>query len=200
MTRPLPPAPRGAAGSRHPAAAPSRIGLALLAAAVLLAAPLACARKAGTPASPRSRAAQDYDSSFLLPRAQQVRWAYEGDTNPALAKKPSYLWKTIGFAAGSTTLDREAMSVEQDIAKVMQERPRIRVLFLGLTDQGTEKLNDMNLGLQRASAARDFVIKAGVARDRTEMATLGSRYAGGDPSDPVAQEKDRRVEIWLIEE
>jgi outer membrane protein OmpA-like peptidoglycan-associated protein len=82
----------------------------------------------------------------------------------------------------------------------MQSRPKIRVLFLGLTDSGPEKLNDEDLGLKRATAARETLIGLGVAKERTERATFGCRAATGDPSDPIAQEKDRRVEVWLIEE
>lgn len=168
--------------------------------AVLLAGVLACGGKAtsGRPAGPTS--GEKRDQSFAVPLKQQVRWAYTAEPTPAPTKKPAYLLKTIGFAKGSLTVDGEASAVLRDVVALMQARPKMRVLFLGLTDKGPENVNADDLGAKRARSARDYVVGQGVAKERTEGATLGSKAATGDPSDAVAQEKDRRVEVWLIEE
>lgn len=179
---------------------PRRFAAGLALAVVLLAGLLACAgkTKSARPGGPTS--AEKRDQSFALPLRDQVRWSYAVEPTPPPTKKPAYLLKTIGFAKGSVTVDGEAAAVLRDLAGQMKERPKMRVLFLGLTDKGSENLNAEDLGMKRGRAAREFVIAQGIAKDRTELATLGSRAATGDPSDAVAQEKDRRAEAWLLEE
>lgn len=175
----------------------SALGLAAL--LLALAGPISCGgRKAQS--SGGDGLSNQQSQGFIVPLREQRRWAYEIDPTPALEKKPAYLLKTIGFPSLGSSLDNEALAVLRDVATMMKERERVKVLFLGLTDQGTEKVNSDNLGLNRAKASRDFVAEQGVEKTRTTMATFGARAARGDPRDPVAQEKDRRVEIWLIEE
>ena len=161
---------------------------------------IGCGQKGGAARPAGATTTEKRDASFALPLKQQVRWTYTGDPVPALRQKPAYLLKTIGFAKSSTSVDGEASAVIRDLAASMQERPRIRVLFLGLTDRGPEALNAEDLGLKRARSAREALVAQGIVKDRTEAATFGSSVATGDPSDAVSQEKDRRVEVWLIEE
>lgn len=175
--------------------------VALAATALALAGPLACGRKAvktPPPTSMRSAEAQR-DQSFLLPVKQQQRWSY-GEATPAPSRTPAYLLRSFNFEENGSNLDAEASGVCRDFAKVMAERPKVRVLLLGLADAYGEKLNAKNLGLLRAQAAREFLVQQGIAKERMEMATIGATAAVAKPEEKIAQTLDRRVEIWLIEE
>lgn len=174
---------------------------ALAVTALALAGPLACGPKAAkAPASPpRLSAEAQRDQAFLLPVKQQQRWTY-GEAKPAPSRTPAYLLRSFNFEENGSTLDAEATGVCRDFAKIMAERPKVRVLLLGLTDAYGEKLNAENLGLLRARAAREFLVQQGVAKDRTEMATIGAMGAVAQPEEKIAQTRDRRVEIWLMEE
>ncbi len=177
------------------------IAIALAATALILAAPLACGPKYKKPERPPSlRSAEALrDQQFLLPLKEQKRWEY-GETKPPLPKKPAYLLRSFNFAENGSTLDAEASGVCRDFAKIMVEKPKVRVLLLGLADAYAEKENAENLGLLRARAARDFLVQQGVAKDRMEMATIGAAAAAAQPEEKIAQSFDRRVEIWLMEE
>jgi outer membrane protein OmpA-like peptidoglycan-associated protein len=174
---------------------------ALAATAFALAGPLACGPKAkkAPPRTSMVSAEAQRDQAFLLPVKQQQRWAY-GEAKPAPSKTPAYLLRSFNFEENGSTLDAEATGVCRDFAKVMAEKPRVRVLVLGLTDAYGEKLNAENLGLLRARATREFLVQQGVAKDRMEMATIGATGAVAKPEEKIAQTRDRRVEIWLMEE
>lgn len=174
--------------------------LGLAAVALALAGPISCGGRKVQTAGEGQTAVQSQNQNFVVPLREQRRWNYEIDPTPALARKPAYLLKTIGFPSLGAGLDNQANAVLRDVATLMKDRPKVRVLFLGLTDRGSENVNSDLLGANRAKTARDFVTGQGIERARTEMATFGSRVALGDPRDKVSQEKDRRVEVWLIEE
>jgi outer membrane protein OmpA-like peptidoglycan-associated protein len=175
--------------------------VALAVTALALAGPLACGPKvAKTPPHTSMVSAEaQRDQAFLLPVKQQQRWAY-GQATPAPPKTPAYLLRSINFAENGSDLDAEASGVCIDFAKIMVEKPKVRVLLLGLTDAYGEKLNAENLGLLRAHATRDFLIGQGIAKDRIEMATIGAAAAVAKPEEKIAQTLDRRVEIWLMDE
>jgi outer membrane protein OmpA-like peptidoglycan-associated protein len=180
---------------------PTLAAVALAAAALALAGPLACGPKtAKNPASsPRMSAGAQRDQAFLLPVKDQQRWKY-GAARPAPSKTPAYLVRSINFDEKGSTLDAEATGVCRDFAKLMAERPKVRVLILGLADAYGEKPNAENLGLLRARTTRDFLAQQGIAKDRMEMATIGAEGAVAKPDEKIAQTLDRRVEIWLLEE
>ena len=175
--------------------------VALAGAALALAGLLACGPKAAkAPAAPpRVSASAQRDQAFLLPVKEQQRWAY-GEAKPAPSRTPAYLLRSFNFAENGATLDAEASGVCRDFAKLMAEKPKVRILLLGLADAYGEKLNAENLGLLRARAAREFLAEQGVAKDRMEMATIGAAGAVAAPDEKIAQTLDRRVEIWLMEE
>jgi outer membrane protein OmpA-like peptidoglycan-associated protein len=174
---------------------------ALAAIALAIAGPLACGPKAvkAPPSPPRLTAAAQRDQAFLLPVKQQQRWEY-GEARPAPSKTPAYLVRSFTFAESGSTLNAEATGVCRDFAKIMAEKPNVRILLLGLTDAYGEKLNADNLGLLRARAAREFLVQQGIAKERMEMATIGAMGAVATPEEKIAQARDRRVEIWLMEE
>jgi outer membrane protein OmpA-like peptidoglycan-associated protein len=179
----------------------ARATVALAATALALAGPLACAPKAAKAPPPTSMesAGALRDQAFLLPVKQQQRWAY-GEATPAPSRTPDYFLRSFTFAESGSTLDAEATGVCVDFAKIMAMKPKVRILLLGLADAYGEKLNADNLGLDRARAARDFLVKQGIAKDRMEVATIGATGAVAKPDEKIAQTRDRRVEIWLLEE
>jgi outer membrane protein OmpA-like peptidoglycan-associated protein len=179
----------------------TRAAVALAAVTLALAGPLGCGSKGAKarPAGPARTAQEMRDQAFLLPLKQQQRWMY-GEARPALSRKPSYLLRGINFGEGSSSLDAEASGVCRDFAKVMAEKPAVKILVLGLTDAFGEKANADNLGLLRARATRDFLAAQGVAKDRIEIATIGADAAVAKADEKIAQSNDRRVEIWLVSE
>ena len=168
---------------------------------ISLVAPLSCTKK-GTQARPSADGTTSLHGSaqFVLPVEKQERWLYPVMPKPEPSKKPAYLLRSYGFAKDSGELNDEAQGVTRELAQVLKEKPSVRVLVVSLCDGVGEKVNAENLGLIRAKAARNALIQAGVERERCEMATFGALQAKATAEEPLAQERDRRVEIWLLEE
>ncbi|MFN8549515.1 MAG: OmpA family protein [Candidatus Eisenbacteria bacterium] len=135
---------------------------------------------------------------YLIPLAEQRRWSYTGLPTPNPSSKPNYLLRSLGFKKASSTLDGEAAGTLRELAKVLKEKTSIRVLCIGLTDGGPEKVNSDNLGLGRAQAAKQTLVAAGVAKDRIEVASFGATQA--QSTDPIGQELERVCEVWLLTE
>lgn len=151
-------------------------------------------------AAPKTDAALTTEGSgpYLVPLAEQRRWSYSALPTPAPSSKPNYLLRSVGFAKSSSTLDNEGRGTLKGLAEVLQEKTKIRVLCLGLADGGPEKVNAENVATGRAQAARQALISAGVSKDRIETAIFGASQA--QAQDPIGQELERVVEVWLLTE
>lgn len=71
----------------------------------------------------------------------------------------------------------------------MKQYPDIKINCIGHTcDRGTDDAN-MKVGLQRAEAAKDYLVKNGIASDRISTESKGSR----EPMVPNNSEENRRL-------
>lgn len=99
------------------------------------------------------------------------------------------------FGVYSAELDPRSqavlLSAFERIAAV-QERT---VLLRGHTDQRGDERNNDQLSLQRASAAREFLVSAGVPRTRIAIEGAGARQPVDSADTPEARARNRRVEI-----
>jgi outer membrane protein OmpA-like peptidoglycan-associated protein len=137
---------------------------------------------------------------YLIDPNAQIRWSYASMPTPAPSGKPNYLLKSFLFESGVATLNGEARGALSDLIEMLGEKPTVRVLCLGLCDGNQEKVNAQNLGMNRASAARKFLLDHGIDKDRAEMASFGSSVAEAPPEESIGQRLDRKVEIWLLSE
>ncbi len=140
------------------------------------------------------------EGPHVLEPGDRIVWNYESTPTPDPGIEPSYLLRSFVFERGSYSLNAEARGVLKELAGLMEERPQVELLLLSFCDKATENVNAANLGLQRSRAARDALVSHGIARDRMKMATFGAALARADANEPVGQERDRRVEVWLITE
>lgn len=153
-----------------------------------------------TQAAPDPNSLHGTGGQFLVDPNAQVRWTYDALPNPTPSSKPNYLLKSFLFEAGSSTLNPEAKGTLGDLVELLAEKPAVRVVCIGLCDGNTEKVNAENLGMNRAAAARKFLLDKGVAKERIEMASFGSTRAQAPPEETIGQRLDRKVEVWLLSE
>ena len=179
--------------------------LSILAVALALTGLNGCAKSKAPEASPRSVATNPNSmhgtgGHWLIDPNAQIRWEYPSLPTPAPSAKPNYLLKSFLFEPGVATLNGEARGALGDLVEMLVAKPTVRVVCLGLCDGDKEKVNAQNLGMNRASAARKFLLDRGIAKDRIEMASFGSSMAEAPPEETIGQRLDRKVEIWLLSE
>lgn len=105
----------------------------------------------------------------------------------------------VYFAQGKATLRDEASEQLRQLADLLKNYPNLKVKIAGHTDRvGDPRLN-LFLSDSRAGAVQDFLLKQGVDPRRI-------RFEGYGHSRPVApsdteenRQKNRRVEIWVLE-
>lgn len=192
----------------RPRSLPIRLCLLSLVLAGVLSLGLAgCSSKPPAGTSPSSEApAVDPNSMhgtggrFLIDPDTQIRWSYAGLPTPEPSGRPNYLLKSFLFEAGSASLNAEARGALGDLADMLAEKPDVTILCLGLCDGDREKVNAQNLGMNRAQAARTFLVERGIDKTRIEIASFGSSVAQAPPQETIGQRLDRKVEVWLLTE
>jgi outer membrane protein OmpA-like peptidoglycan-associated protein len=110
------------------------------------------------------------------------------------------LKEKVFFDTARATIKPESFPMLDEVAHVMAEHPAItRIRIEGHTDsRGSDTMN-LDLSTRRAASVLEYLVGKGVSRDRMESAGFGESR----PLDPreiaEAWDKNRRVEIFIIE-
>ncbi len=114
-------------------------------------------------------------------------------STPASAPSAVEELSPVFFRYDSQALDDAARSVLDRHAKVLRDKPDVRLTIEGHCDErGTVEYN-MSLGERRAQAARDYLVAAGVASHRIETISYGRERPFDDGHDEGAWSANRRA-------
>ncbi len=116
------------------------------------------------------------------------------DTRIVVTKSKVEILETIHFELDKATIKPESFSILRDVAKAIQQTPpEARIRVEGHTDSAGSEGYNLLLSQRRAESVRDFLIKAGVPKDKLEAKGYGE-------TDPIAtndttegRAKNRRV-------
>jgi outer membrane protein OmpA-like peptidoglycan-associated protein len=112
-------------------------------------------------------------------------------------KKVDYAAQNILFATGSYRLAASSNKGLNEVVKILQNNPDLKLSIDGYTDNtGTEEINQ-KLSKNRANAVKDYFVKKGIDEGRLTA-------TGHEQDDPIAdnktaagRKKNRRVEMKL---
>lgn len=105
----------------------------------------------------------------------------------------------VSFAVGSASISGQFAPVLANFANTLNQNPVTTVTVIGHTDSsGSDAINNP-LSLNRANAARDYLVARGVAFQRIATDGRGSREPIADNSSESGRAKNRRVEIYVAE-
>lgn len=108
------------------------------------------------------------------------------------------LTEDIHFEFDKAVIQRESFSILQELAGVLQQYPQLRIRVEGNTDSvGTESYNQ-KLSELRALAVRDFLVGAGISKDRLEHAGRGENNPIASNDTPTGRAKNRRTEFLVL--
>jgi outer membrane protein OmpA-like peptidoglycan-associated protein len=86
-----------------------------------------------------------------------------------------------------------------DLAKLLDERAGWKLIVTGHTDNvGSEKSN-MTLSKARAASIKDFMTKAGIDASRIDTKWYGPNRPIADNTTTEGRQKNRRVELTIIQ-
>jgi outer membrane protein OmpA-like peptidoglycan-associated protein len=101
----------------------------------------------------------------------------------------------LNFRFESDELTDQARVLVPEVLRVVRERPFANVIVTGHTDtMGTSQAN-YALGLKRATAVRNLLIKAGLDAAQIEISSLGETDPLVRTADETAEPRNRRVDI-----
>lgn len=105
----------------------------------------------------------------------------------------------ISFAVGRSAITSNFAPVLTQFATSLNQNPVTTVTIIGHTDSsGTDAINNP-LSVDRANAARDYLVARGVAFQRIATDGRGSREPIASNTTEQGRAKNRRVEIYVAE-
>jgi outer membrane protein OmpA-like peptidoglycan-associated protein len=105
----------------------------------------------------------------------------------------------VSFATGRSDISASFAPILNQFATSLNQNQVTTVSIIGHTDStGSDAINNP-LSVDRANAARDYLVSRGVARNRIMTEGRGSREPIADNSNAQTRAKNRRVEIYVAE-
>ena len=106
----------------------------------------------------------------------------------------------VSFDVGRAAIKPNFAPILNQFATSLTQNPVTTVTIIGHTDNtGSDAVNNP-LSIDRADAARDYLVSRGVARTRFATDGRGSREPIADNGTPQGRDKNRRVEIYVAEQ
>lgn len=105
--------------------------------------------------------------------------------------------KNIFFATGSFQLLAKSHKSLDDVVKLLNEDPNLKLDVEGHTDNTGKADKNLTLSDKRAKAVYDYFVKKGVSADRLKSAGFGQEQPVADNKTAAGRAKNRRVELKL---
>ena len=106
----------------------------------------------------------------------------------------------VSFDVGRAAIKPNFAPVLNHFATSLNQNQVTTVTIIGHTDStGSDAINNP-LSVDRANAARDYLVSRGVARTRIATDGRGSREPVADNNTQQGRDKNRRVEIYVAEQ
>jgi outer membrane protein OmpA-like peptidoglycan-associated protein len=103
--------------------------------------------------------------------------------------------RNIHFALDQSTITPESAAILDQIVAVLRSYPFVTVEMQGHTDPRASNAYNQALGMRRAIAARNYLIRQGIAPERLTIRSFGEVQRRTTGTDVVDYARDRRVEF-----
>jgi outer membrane protein OmpA-like peptidoglycan-associated protein len=103
--------------------------------------------------------------------------------------------RNVHFALDQSTISPESAAVLDQIATVLRSYPVLTIELQGHTDPRASNAYNQALGMRRAIAVRNYLLRQGIAPERMTIRSFGETQRQTTGSDLVDYARDRRVEV-----
>jgi outer membrane protein OmpA-like peptidoglycan-associated protein len=104
------------------------------------------------------------------------------------------------FAPGSAALDARSLAILDALAARLRARgDGYRIEIQGHTDSSGDALSNLRIGLARAEAVRQHLVRAtGIAAERVAIVSLGDAHPAADESTREGRWRNRRAVVLVL--
>ncbi len=129
-------------------------------------------------------------------------------TNNGCPEVPANVTKTLAIAAQGVafgtgtknlTLTTKSNTALDQVVKVMNENPGLRLKIEAHTDNAGDDDANMKLTEDRATAVKDYIVSKGISADRITTEGFGETMPIADNSTSAGRAKNRRIEIKMLD-
>lgn len=142
------------------------------------------------PDTPAATAVDDRGCAPPAPAVPTLETAQAGDT---------IVLHGVNFETASATLTANAERLLDDVARQLGARPALRVEVGGHTDSRGSDAYNQRLSEQRAQAVESYLIAQGVAAERLGAVGYGETQPADSNETDDGRERNRRVELKVLE-
>ncbi|HTY07621.1 MAG TPA: OmpA family protein [Candidatus Edwardsbacteria bacterium] len=114
-------------------------------------------------------------------------------------KKEVFAFENINFDVGKATIKAESTPVLEQLYKVLQDNPEIKVEIAGHTDKMGSPKKNLVLSQARAAAVVKWLMDKGIKNDRMVSQGYGDTKPVADNKTKAGRAKNRRIEINVLE-
>ena len=112
-------------------------------------------------------------------------------------KKVDYAAQNILFATGSYKLLSSSNKGLNEVVKILQDNPDLKLSIDGHTDNTGTPEKNQTLSENRANAVKNYLVSKGIAESRLDAAGHGQDQPIADNKTAAGRQKNRRVELKL---
>lgn len=121
---------------------------------------------------------------------------YEAPESTPSSAQRATMTEKIHFAHDRSDLSSTAKAILRNKVSVFRAHPAMRITVTGHTSRPGSRANNMELGLRRAMAARDYLVAQGIEKGRINIATRGENDLA--VHGPIADAQNRRGEFRIL--
>lgn len=105
----------------------------------------------------------------------------------------------LEFATAKDIIKTESLASLDELAALMKNKPNWRLKISGHTDNQGDKAKNLKLSEKRAKAVQNYLVSKGISADRFKTEWFGSKKPIADNKTEAGRQKNRRVEMLIIE-
>lgn len=133
--------------------------------------------------------ANGYEDKDGCPDEQPAFWVEIGQ---------SFLLSQVTFAEGQTEPAPQSKEQLDSVCRTLREFPELAFEIRGYADNTGEAEQNLQISLARAQAVFDYLVAAGISRERMRCAGFGEANAIASNSSVEGRAKNRRIELYRL--
>lgn len=146
---------------------------------------------------------KNFHFAYLKPDVNTLKTTETTDVAIKLDQKEAEVLKkafnNLEFATAKDIIKEGSYASLDELAGLMAKKPNWRLKISGHTDNKGDAVANLKLSEKRAEAIKKYLVSKGIAADRFKVEWFGSSKPIADNKTEEGRQKNRRVEMMIIE-